>query len=254
MALVASLAACATPPPETDANARQAYIEANDPLEPMNRGIFEFNRVADRFVLKPVAIAYRDVVPPFVQDMTRNFLDNLRQPLNFANALLQGDVDRAGSAFGRFAGNTLIGLGGMFDVMTNVPKVEEDFGQTLAVWGVPAGPYLMLPLLGPSNPRDTTGLVVEAFADPFNWYANRNDQFWFPITRAAVSAVDYRSRNIATLDEIEANSLDFYATIRSLSRQRRGDEIRNGKPAPEPTRRSDDDMSGPQPMAQAKTD
>ena len=229
VAALGLLGACATPPPENDEAARQAYYEANDPLEPLNRGIWSFNRGFDAVILRPVATVYRDAVPKPVQTGVRNFLDNLRQPLNMANAALQGDQQRFGQAMGRFFTNTLIGLGGIFDVLPNEPKVEEDFGQTLAVWGAGEGPYLMLPFLGPSNPRDLTGYIVDAVADPFNYWANRNDQFWFPVTRTVLNGVDVRSRNITTLDEIEAQSIDFYATIRSLYRQRRNDEIRNGK-------------------------
>jgi len=247
--LAAALGACATPPPDTDAAAKQAYIEANDPLEPMNRAVFEFNRVADKIILKPVATVYHNAVPTFAQDMIRNFLDNLKQPLNIANALLQGNPDRAGQAFGRFTGNTIIGLGGVFDVMTNLPKVEEDFGQTLAVWGLGEGPYLMLPILGPSNPRDTAGLVVDAVADPLNWYARTHDLDWVAPTRFIVSGIDFRSRNLQTMDDIEANALDFYATVRSLARQRRMDQVRNGNPAPVPMKQGEDDMSPPRPVA-----
>jgi phospholipid-binding lipoprotein MlaA len=228
MVALALLAACATPPPESDPAGRQAYYEANDPLEPLNRGIWAFNRGFDTVLLKPVATVYRDVVPRPIQTGVRNVLDNLRQPLNMANAALQGDRERFGNAMGRFFANSLIGIGGIFDVLPNVPKAEEDFGQTLAVWGAGEGPYLMLPFLGPSNPRDFGGFVVDAMADPFNRWANRNDQFWFPVTRTALNVIDVRSRNIATLDEIEAQSIDFYATVRSLYRQRRNDEIRNG--------------------------
>ena len=251
--LAAGLGACASAPPDSDAAAKQAYVEANDPLEPMNRAVFEFNRVADKIILKPVATVYHDAVPVFAQDMIRNFLDNLRQPLNFANALLQGNPERAGQAFGRFAGNTIIGLGGMFDVMTNVPKVEEDFGQTLAVWGMGEGPYLMLPILGPSNPRDTAGLVVDAAADPFNWYARTHDMDWATYSRFIVGGIDYRSRNLQTMDDIEANALDFYATVRSLSRQRRADQIRNGNPAPVPLQQGENDMSVPPKTVAQKT-
>lgn len=232
-------AACASPPPESDAAARQAFYEANDPLEPLNRTIWDFNLFFDRILLRPVAIAYRDVVPDPIQTGVRNFLDNLKQPLNIANSLLQGNPQRAGDATGRFLTNTLVGFGGVLDIVPAIPKVEEDFGQTLAVWGANDGAYLMLPILGPSNPRDLTGLVVDSFADPFNYAATRNDHYWIPITRAVVNAVDVRSRNIKTLDDIEAQSIDFYAAVRSLVRQRRMDEIRNGalpdKTAPYPT-------------------
>ena len=228
LTLAGLAAACASPPPESDPAARQAYYEANDPLEPLNRSIWAFNRGFDTVLLRPVATVYRDAVPSPVQTGVRNFLDNLKQPLNIANSLLQGNPERAGQATGRFLTNTLVGFGGFLEIVPSMPKAEEDFGQTLAVWGAADGPYLMLPILGPSNPRDLGGLIVDSLADPFNYIANRNDQIWFPITHTVVNAVDVRSRNIKTLDDIEAQSIDFYAAIRSLVRQRRMDEIRNG--------------------------
>jgi phospholipid-binding lipoprotein MlaA len=133
----------------------------NDPLEGLNRGIFEFNRVVDGVLIKPAAQIYRGVLPQQAQDSVRSFLRNLRSPVILANDVLQGDMDRAGSTIGRFLVNTTLGIGGLFDVASELgmPFHDEDFGQTLAVWGVGEGPYLVLPLLGPSNPRDAVGLA-----------------------------------------------------------------------------------------------
>jgi phospholipid-binding lipoprotein MlaA len=143
---------------------------------------------------------------------------------------MQGEVDRAVVTIGRFAINSTAGLGGLIDVAAKmgIDGHREDFGQTLAVWGSGEGPYLMLPLLGPSNPRDVTGLVVDGFIDPVPYFVSTDVQ----LARTLVRGVDERERVLDALDEIERTSLDFYATLRSLYRQRRADEIRNGAQAP----------------------
>ena len=228
-ALVAGfVAGCATPP--SNPEDRAEYDATNDPLEPLNRHIFNFNRGVDFWLLRPVTVTYRELVPDAVQKMVTNFLSNLRQPLAAANALLQNNPERAGQAFGRFVTNTFVGVGGLFDAMPDVPAVNEDFGQTFAVWGSGEGPYLMLPFIGPSNPRDAAGLAVEYFVDPVDLVlSNHFDAAYLSNVRLGAEAVDDRSNNIDTLDEIERTSLDFYAVVRSLYRQRRSDEIRNGE-------------------------
>jgi phospholipid-binding lipoprotein MlaA len=227
--LLLGLAACATPPPAGDPDAVAAYKEANDPLEPLNRYIFEVNRGIDMIALRPAAEVYRGVLPEGVRDSVRNFLDNLKTPVTLANQILQGDGEGARNTVGRFMANTFIGVGGLFDVVPNVPKRQEDMGQTLAVWGASEGPYLVLPLIGPSPVRDTAGMVGDYFLDPVNFYARRENREWITYSRAIVDGIDLRSRNIETLDEIERTSIDFYAAVRSLYRQRRNDEIRNGE-------------------------
>lgn len=223
------LTACATPT-TNDPEVRAELKAINDPWEPFNRAVFELNRGLDRALLKPVAQAYRGVVPEFGRDMVKNFLDNLRSPVILANDILQGERDRAGETGSRLLANTTIGLGGVFNV-TDIAFHNEDFGQTLAVWGFGEGPYLVLPLLGPSPIRDTVGLVGDSLMDPVVWYARRHEQYAIPWVRYGARAIDTRSRNIETLDEIERGAIDFYATVRSLYRQRRIDEIHNGRPA-----------------------
>lgn len=221
-------AACATPA-TNDPEARAELEAINDPWEPFNRAVFEFNRVVDRALLKPIAQAYRGVVPDFGRDMVKNFLDNLRSPVILANDILQGEKDRAGETGSRMMANTIVGLGGLFNV-TEIEFHNEDFGQTIAVWGMGEGPYMVLPLLGPSPIRDTVGLVGDTLMDPVIWYSYNTEQYAIPWIRYGMRAVDTRSRNIETLDEIERGAIDFYATVRSLYRQRRNDEIRNGQP------------------------
>lgn len=225
------VAACAEIP--TDPAARAAYEETNDPFEPTNRAIFEFNRQLDRFAIRPAAEAYREVVPEPGRRALRNFLDNLKQPIVFANNVAQADFERAFVTLARFLMNSTVGALGLIDVATDqgYPRQTGDFGQTLFTWGVPDGPYLVLPLLGPSNPRDAVGYGVDAFADPFSIWA---DSTYFDVSRFGARGIDQREQVLDELDSIERTSLDFYATIRSLWRQKRLEELYSGKP-PAPT-------------------
>jgi phospholipid-binding lipoprotein MlaA len=208
----------------------------NDPLEGLNRGIFEFNRVVDGVLIKPAAQIYRGVLPQQAQDSVRSFLRNLRSPVILANDVLQGDMDRAGSTIGRFLVNTTLGIGGLFDVASELgmPFHDEDFGQTLAVWGVGEGPYLVLPILGPSNPRDAVGLASEFYLDPVNIYLRNQDLDYLTYVRTGLRGVDARARSIEVLDELERTSLDYYAAIRSLYRQQRNNDVRNNRSSEEP--------------------
>lgn len=208
--------------------------EDNDPLEGLNRGIFEFNRVVDGVLIKPMAQIYRGVLPQEAQDSVRSFLRNLRTPLIVANDVLQGDMNRAGTTISRFLVNSTLGILGLFDVASElgIPFHDEDFGQTLAVWGVGEGFYIMLPILGPSNPRDVAGLVSEFYLDPVNIYLRNEDLDYLTYVRAGLRGIDARARSIEVLDELERTSLDYYAAIRSLYRQQRDNEIRNSKSEP----------------------
>jgi phospholipid-binding lipoprotein MlaA len=232
------LAGCATPPPADDPDAVAAYKEANDPLEPMNRYFFELNYAFDETLGKALAGWYYVALPNFAQDGIRNALRNLRTPVILANDLFQGEMNRAGITIGRFFINSTIGVGGLVDVAKEIGLVyhTEDFGQTLAVHGVGEGPYLVLPLLGPSNPRDAAGRVVDIFLDPLTYIGVFTDvpvlsHSYFTIPRTGLEALDFRARNLKTLDEIRKGSLDYYATLRSLYRQSREDEIRNNNPS-----------------------
>lgn len=234
---LALLAGCATPPPADDKEAVAEWEQVNDPLEPMNRAIFDFNQVVDRALLKPVAQGYRAVVPPYGRDRVRDFLNNLRSPIILANDMLQGDPDRAMQTLMRFAFNTGFGIGGLFDVASpgGIPYHDEDFGQTFAVWGIGEGPYLVLPILGPSNPRDTTGLAIEWLADPFSNWMDNTGRDWAMWTRTGVAGIDKRESLLDTLDEVERTSLDYYSAIRALYRQRRDNDIQNGRGTEKPT-------------------
>lgn len=206
-------------------------LAQNDPYEPTNRDIFAFNQGLDRNIALPVAKFYNRAVPEFARDRIHNVLYNLDLPVTFANDVLQGEAGRGAETFGRLAINTTLGIGGMFDIATRfgIPDHTEDFGQTLGVWGSGEGPYLVMPLLGPAPPRDLAGKVVDNFLDPFTYV--RFDGIWtFTYVRAGMGILDLRARNVDTLEQIERSSVDYYATQRSLYRQYRNAEIRNGAP------------------------
>lgn len=205
--------------------------DVNDPFEGVNRVFFDVNDALDGVILRPIAIAYRSVVPEYGRQRVRNVLQNVDSPVIFVNDVLQGEGDRAGTTFMRFVINTTLGVAGIWDVATDwgYPQHDEDFGQTLGVWGIEEGPYFYLPLLGPSNPRDSVGRVVDMGFDPLTYVQWGDDNEWIPVARIALNIIDVRSRNIETLDEIERSSVDYYASIRSLYRQVRNDAIRNGE-------------------------
>jgi phospholipid-binding lipoprotein MlaA len=205
--------------------------ETRDPFEPTNRYIFEVNLFIDEMFLKPVAWWYRAGVPDPAREHIHQAIRNLALPWTAVNDVFQGEMQRAYEASARFVINSTIGVVGLFDVATDwgFPHHEEDAGQTFAVYGAPGDPYLMLPVLGPSNPRDAAGTAVGWFADPINFLLGSAGSF----ARGAAAGIDDRERNIETLADLQRNSVDFYATIRSISRQRRDAEIRNGAPSPE---------------------
>lgn len=225
--LAAGLSGCAAPTPSALAN--------NDPYETTNRAVFALNQKIDRLALRPTAETYKANVPAGARDAIHNALQNLNAPVTFANDLLQAQPRRAGQTVARFVLNSSFGVAGLFDVADSVgiPPHSEDFGQTLAVWGVGEGPYLVLPLLGPDPPRDAAGQVVDFALDP-TIYIRIKQHLWWQLGRHYVTIVEARARNMETLDDIERDSLDFYAATRSLYRQYRDNEIRNGESAAPP--------------------
>lgn len=226
--------ACATPP--SDPAARIAFEQANDPLEPVNRKILDVNLFLDRILFKPVAKIYVAVLPEEARDAVKRMLDNMKSPVIVVNNMLQADPKRAGIAAGRFVVNSTFGLAGLVDVANKwgLEKQNGDFGQTLFVWGLPQGPYLILPILGPSNARDGIGMAANSYIDPFSYLATVEGLDNMQIARYVVDGVDERARVIDVLDDLQKNSLDFYAQLRSLSQQRRAAELRHGT-APPPT-------------------
>jgi phospholipid-binding lipoprotein MlaA len=231
---VVALSGCATPP--TDPDELATYKENNDPLEPMNRYFFEVNYALDELLLKPIASWYDVILPTPVEHSVHNFLRNLNGPVIMINDLFQGNGKRAGITAKRFLINSTVGVLGLFDVASDwgLKYHDEDFGQTLAVWGTGEGPYLVVPVLGPSNPRDLTGKVVDSAMDPWGYVLHHYDLDTLSYVRAAVEGIDLRARNLDTLDAIRKGAIDYYATIRSLYRQNRNDAIKNGEKSDDP--------------------
>ena len=202
--------------------------EIYDPFEPINRAIFSFNNAADIIILEPVAKGYKKLPAP-VQSGIGNFLNNLKMPLVIVNQLLQGQGKNAVESTGRFVVNTTAGIFGLIDVAKKVglEKKQEDFGQTLASWGVGDGFYIVLPIFGPSNLRDTGGMVLTFITDPINAYAQREGEAWLIPLRTTISAVDQRSRIIDEVNALRNNSIDYYAAVRSSYYQNRIAAIKN---------------------------
>ena len=202
--------------------------EIYDPIEGVNRAIFGFNNVADRVILEPVAKGYKKLPSP-LQSGISNFLSNLRAPLVIVNQLLQGQGQNAIQSSGRFVINSTVGIFGVFDVADKMglEEKEEDFGQTLATWGVGDGFYIVLPLFGPSNVRDTTGMIMTMMSDPINAYAVSEGEAWLVPMRTAANAVDTRSKIIDEVNALRDNSVDYYAAVRSSYYQNRKAAIAN---------------------------
>jgi len=200
----------------------------NDPLEKLNRGVTEFNLVSDRMILAPVARGYKRSVPSPVRNGVHNFLTNLREPWTIFNDLLQANFRNAGRDTGRFLINTILGFAGFNDVARymDLPRRREDFGQTLAVWGVPPGPHLVLPFFGPSNFRDTVGLLPDTTYRSVVTPHNSPED----VATTVVSVVDTRTQFLGTEELLELQP-DQYLFLREGYRQRRALAISNGKGA-----------------------
>jgi phospholipid-binding lipoprotein MlaA len=220
---LAGLGGCATKPPASDPAALQAYEQTDDPLEPLNRKLYAVNDTLDTYFLKPIAEGYADVVPHTVRNHIGDVLSNLHTPVIFINDILEAKSRRAGDSLVRFTVNSTIGLGGIFDVASGwgYPAHEADFGITLAIWGVGSGPFLYLPVLGPSDPRDAAGFGVGIVSDPFFWIGQGAIVTALSDTRTAVGIVNLRAELLKPIDEVKRMALDPYATFRSLYRQHR---------------------------------
>ena len=220
--------------PQTDGNHR------GDPWESFNRHIFAFNEAVDRYALEPVATGWDVVVPHRVETCLSNFFENLLLPTRFANDVLQLKLWKAYETLWRAVVNTTVGLGGFFDPASawQIYKSDEDFGQTLGYWGTPPGPYLVLPLLGPSSPRDTAGMVVDSMAYLPPYFL----PLWVTASGRAVDVVNRRALVLETLREERKSAFDWYAAVRSAYTQYRENHVRDRaeKPA-EPKEASHDE-------------
>ncbi len=210
-----------------------------DPIEVPNRFVFSLNRTIDMIAIRPFAVLYRDWVPTPAQKGVRNLLDNLGEPVTAVNEVVQGAPGRAATTMARFLVNSTIGLAGIFDVASAIglSKTQEDFGKTIGMYaGVEpenGGFYLVLPLIGPSNARDAAGLLADFAIDPFQiaavaTYAGSTHDALVAASAAryGLRVVDTRSRTLFALDDLEKNSVDYYAALKSAYTQNRAEVIR----------------------------
>ena len=212
---------------------------ANECFEKVSRGTLKFNMALDNAIFKPVAKGYRALPVP-IRKGSSNFVDNLRSLLTLSNNVLQGDLKGAANTAGRFAVNTTVGILGIFDPAEKMglnKRSREDFGQTLGVWGADTGCYFVLPIFGPTTARDAFGLIGNVFIDPVYQVThntetdmvigNNNLQEHNYYYYRGTDAVDFRSKNIESIESLQNNSIDFYASIKSLYLQNRAQKIAN---------------------------
>lgn len=223
------LSACATGPDDAS-----SVGDIPDPFERVNRVTFGLNQLVDGAIVRPAAQVYRGVVPDLARQGVTNFLRNLRSPIIIANQALQADWQGVEDATARMLVNSTVGLAGVFDVADHngegIPFEGEDFGQTLAVWGVDHGAYIVLPLLGPSSVRDVGGLAVDYLADPVRLALEQHDAEWAGDIRPVLTVLSAREATIDATDELEASSIDYYAAVRSLYGQLRRAAVADGEP------------------------
>jgi phospholipid-binding lipoprotein MlaA len=238
------LGACATRPPASDTEATQEYEQTNDPLEPTNRFFYRVNDTLDKYTLKPLAQGYVAVVPDPVRTGLHNVLTNLSSPVLLVDDVSQANVPHASATLWRFVINSTVGAGGIFDVgkALGLPGHDTNFGVTLGLWGVPTGPYLYLPVLGPSTPRALAGRGADTVADPFTWVPSGYGLLTLNAARYGLGALDTRAAYLSDLERVKAGALDPYATIRSLYRQNTQSQVEAAK---RPTV-----YSAPRPVAQ----
>ncbi len=206
-------------------NNKEAQV-ADDPLEPMNRFFFDFNQRLDRHAALPAASFYASAVPVSIRGNVHNLLTNLGGPVNVANDLLEGDFTYAGEAGARFIINTTIGVVGIFDIATDwgLPERSRDFGETLGIYGIGQGPYLVLPFRGPTSVRDFAGSYVDGYFSPLH-FIHYTGSTYVGLVKSSLGSVDNRSANIVTYRDIERASVDYYATMRAYYRQKRERQV-----------------------------
>ena len=222
-----ALTGCATPPPKSETANYAAYEQLNDPLEPTNRVFYRVNNTLDTYLMKPIAQGYVYVTTQGIRNHVGNFASNIGEPARMLNFMASGDPRDAGTSLVRFLLNSTVGLGGIFDPAASLgyTKTDTDFGLTLASWGVPAGPYLYLPIFGPSGVRDAANLPVEWFATPMEAAPESGALDAFGYAETGLNLVNTRAEYIPVINQIKATALDPYATFRSLYRQSRTSEL-----------------------------
>ncbi len=224
--LAVALSACASTPAAGTA-------DIADPYEGFNRKMFAFNNGVDKYALSPAATAYKTVTPEFARDRVTDFFRNIRNPVIFANDVLQGEPERAGTTFARFGINTTVGILGLWDPASRMglERHNEDFGQTLAVWGVESGPYLVMPLLGPTTPRDLVGFGADRAMDPVAWVKFDDDWETNLAIRGGMGVVNGLNVRVRMDDQIDTLNAqpEPYIALRRIYSSSRQAEILNGK-------------------------
>jgi phospholipid-binding lipoprotein MlaA len=216
------------------AQSSNAGEDVNDPMELLNRAIFDINELIQILFLRPAGTLYRAILPLPVRTSVGNALDNLSSPIDLANDILQGEPERAWQTTQRLLINSTLGVAGLFDVAEKmgIPRHDEDFGQTLAVWGIGEGFYLVLPIFGPSNPRDAVGkLLVDGYFDPLNVWLDNSNRNAIANARTGAAGIDEYEGVMDELENLQKTSIDYYSVLRSLYRQKRASEIKNGSDA-----------------------
>lgn len=226
MVFCAFIGGCATVPPAGDASGPKPPVNAADPWEDVNRSIYAFNEALDEALLKPLSEAYRDVVPKLVRTGVDNFFGNFYDAWSAANQLLQGKLEDSLVMGTRVVTNTLFGLGGLLDPATEMrlTRRSEDFGQTLGRWGVPNGPFIVLPLFGPSTVRDATGFLLDRQVSPAQLSGNDASRW----TIASMEVINVRTKLLQTLALLDDVALDKYAFVRDAYLARRRDAVFDG--------------------------
>lgn len=229
ISLALALAAGASPALAQGPKIDEVPVVVSDPFEGANRLSYDVSHAVDQVTLRPIARGYMYLPSP-IRTGVGNVLDYINTPATMVNALLQGNLDRAGISLLRFGANTVGGVGGLYDFASahGLPKYQEDFGQTLGVWGVGAGPYIFIPMMGPSNARDVVGKAGDIALDPLTWVGGASGRLASQI-RWGLAVVDARAEIEPTLVDLEKRSLDVYASIRSIYTQSRDADIKNGQ-------------------------
>jgi phospholipid-binding lipoprotein MlaA len=215
-------------PPQVAAQPQPPKPKNKDPIEGFNRGVYKFNDSLDRHLLRPVAVAYHDHTPSWLQSGVHNFFQNLFYPTTIVNQFLQGKFKQGAQDIGRFAINTTLGWGGVLDVASGarLPLHDEDSGQTLGRWGVPPGPYLVIPFLGPSTFRDGPARIADTFLEPLYWYSFGNGPRWGSFV---LNSLDARVQ-LLQVDRALSQAYDPYAFMRDAYLQRRQYLVYDGNP------------------------
>ncbi len=228
LAVPSMLTACADIPKSPEAQAE--LLEVNDPLEPVNRVVFDVNDFLDRLLVKPLTELYRFATPDYVRERVANILANMGEPVIFANNMMQGELTSAGVTAQRFLVNTTVGVAGVFEVAEDfdLQKQHGDFGQTLHTWGIASGPYVVLPLFGPSTFREAIGLAVDMVMSPWQWVAaagGRETKNAVVYGTFVADGLTRREQNLEAYDALRTGALDFYAEMRSVYRQYRNKQL-----------------------------